>query len=115
MDTPEKEPIDVMAIARMSTVIIGSKKSVLDKLNELYPLEVKSETNPNPKFYSDMPFEAQIEKLLNFNKYKNSHFVYGIMYFYENDNSPERAKIVKEMNLPEEVANYRIQRVELHR
>jgi hypothetical protein len=59
--------------------------------------------------------QAQIEKLLNFNKYKNSHFVYGIMYFYENDNSPERAKIVKDMNLPEEVANYRIQRVELHR
>jgi hypothetical protein len=115
MDTPEKEPIDVMAIARMSTVIIGSKKSVLDKLNELYPLEVKSDTNPSPKFYSDMPFEAQIEKLLNFNKYKNSHFVYGIMYYYETDNSPERAKIVKDMNLPEEVANYRIQRVELHR
>jgi hypothetical protein len=115
MDTPEKEPIDVMAIARMSTVIIGSKKSVLDKLNELYPLEVKSDTNPSPKFYSDMPFEAQIEKLLNFNKYKNSHFVYGIMYYYETDNSPERAKIVKDMNLPEEVVNYRIQRVELHR
>jgi hypothetical protein len=115
MDTPEKEPIDVMAIARMSTVIIGSKKSVLDKLNELYPLEVKSDTNPSPKFYSDMPFEAQLEKLLNFNKYKNSHFVYGIMYYYETDNSPERAKIVKDMNLPEEVANYRIQRVELHR
>jgi hypothetical protein len=115
MDTPEKEPIDVMAIARMSTVIIGSKKSVLDKLNELYPLEVKSDINPSPKFYSDMPFEAQIEKLLNFNKYKNSHFVYGIMYYYETDNSPERAKIVKDMNLPEEVANYRIQRVELHR
>jgi hypothetical protein len=115
MDTPEKEPIDVMAIARMSTVIIGSKKSVLDKLNELYPLEVKSDMNPSPKFYSDMPFEAQIEKLLNFNKYKNSHFVYGIMYYYETDNSPERAKIVKDMNLPEEVANYRIQRVELHR
>ena len=115
MDTPEKEPTDVMAIARMSTVIIGSKKSVLEKLNELYPLEVKSDTNPSPKFYSDMPFEAQIEKLLNFNKYKNSHFVYGIMYYYETDNSPERAKIVKDMNLPEEVANYRIQRVELHR
>jgi hypothetical protein len=115
MDTPEKEPIDVMAIARMSTVIIGSKKSVLEKLNELYPLEVKSDTNPSPKFYSDMPFEAQIEKLLNFNKYKNSHFVYGIMYYYETDNSPERAKIVKDMNLPETVINYRIQRVELHR
>jgi hypothetical protein len=115
MDTTVKEPTDVMAIARISTVIIGSKKSVLEKLNELYPLEVKSDANPNPKFYSDMSFEAQIEKLLNFNKYKNSHFVYGIMYFYESDNSPERAKIVKEMNFPEEVANYRIQRVELHR
>jgi len=115
MDTLEKKPIDVMAIARMSTVIIGSKKSVLEKLNELYPLEVKSDTNPEPKFYSDMPFEAQLEKLLNFNKYKNSHFVYGIMYYYESDNSPERAKIVKEMNLPEDVANYRIQRVEIHR
>jgi hypothetical protein len=37
------------------------------------------------------------------------------MYYYESDNSPERAKIVKEMNLPEDVANYRIQRVEIHR
>ena len=104
-----------MAIARISTVIIGSKKSVSEKLNGLYPLEVKSETNPEPKFYSDMPFEAQIEKLLNFNKYKNSHFVYGIMYYYESNSSPERAKIVKDMDLPETVINYRIQRVEIHR
>ena len=115
MDTPVKQPTDVMAIARMSNVIIGSKKSVLDKLNELYPLELKSDANPTPKFYSDMPFEAQIEKLLNFNKYQNSHFVYGIMYYYESDSSPERAKIVKDMDLPETVINYRIQRVEIHR
>ena len=115
MDTPVTQPPDVMAIARMASVIVGSKESILSKLNELYPLEAKSETNLTPKFYSDMTFESQIEKLLNFNRYKNSHFVYGIMYFYENDNSPERAKIVKDMNLPEEVANYRIQRVELHR
>lgn len=115
METPVTQPLDVMVIARMSTVIIGSNKSVLDKLNELYPLEVKSDANPTPKFYSDTPFEAQIEKLLNFNKYKNSHFVYGIMYYYESDDSPERAKIVKDMNLPETVINYRIQRVEIHR
>lgn len=116
METPETPPpADVMAIARMSSVIIGSKKSVLNKLNELYPLEVKSETNPKPKYYSDMTFEGQIEKLLNFNKYKDSHFVYGIMYYYENNEDPAHLQMIMNMNLPEEVANYRIQRVELHR
>ena len=115
MDTPVKEPVDVMAIARMSTVIIGSKKSVLDKLNELYPLEVKSDMNPSPKFYSDMSFEAQLNKLLNFNKYKNSHFVYGIMYYHQSESTPEMTQMAKDMNIPEDVRTYRIQRVELHR
>jgi hypothetical protein len=62
-----------------------------------------------------MTFESQIEKLLNFNRYKNSAFVYGIMYYYQSDNSPERIQLMKDMNLPEETINYRIQRVELHR
>jgi len=115
MDTPVTQPPDVMAIARMASVIVGSKQSVLSKLNELYPLEAKSETNLTPKFYSDMTFESQIEKLLNFNRYKNSAFVYGIMYYYQSDNSPERIQMMKDMNLPEETINYRIQRVELHR
>ena len=104
-----------MSIARMASVIVGSKESVLSKLNELYPLEIKSETNPNPKFYSDMSFEAQLNKLLIFNKYKNSHFVYGIMYYHQTDSSPERIQMAKDMNITEDVQSYRIQRVELHR
>jgi hypothetical protein len=117
MDTPVTQPSehDVMAIARTATVLVGSYKSVLEKLNELYPLEVKSDTNPTPKFYSDMSFEAQLNKLLNYNKYKNSHFVYGIMYYHQSDSSPERAQMAKDMNIPETVVSYRIQRVELHR
>lgn len=115
METPTIPQTDVMSIARMANVIVGSQQSVLEKLNELYPLEPRTEANPTPKFYSDIPFDAQLNKLVNFNKYKNSHFVYGIMYYYENDTSPERAQMVKDLNLPEEIKNYRIQRVELHR
>jgi hypothetical protein len=115
MDTPVTQPPDVMAIARMASVIVGSKESVLSKLNELYPLEVKSDANPTPKFYSDMSFEAQLNKLLNFNKYKNSHFVYGIMYYHQSESTPEMTQMAKDMNIPEDVRTYRIQRVELHR
>ena len=118
METPtttKPEFHDVMAVAKTATVLVGSYKSVLEKLNELYPLEVKSETNPTPKFYSDMTFEAQLNKLLNYNKYKSSHFVYGIMYYHQTDSSPERAQLAKAMNIPEDVQSYRIQRVELHR
>ena len=111
METPTIPQTDVMSIARIANVIVGTKDSVMTKLNELYPLGDKASS----RFYSDMTFEAQLNKLLNFNKYKDSHFVYGIIYYYENDASPERAQIVKDMKLPEEIANYRIQRVELHR
>jgi hypothetical protein len=110
METTQEIP-DVMKIARTASVIIGSKQSVLNKLKDLYPLSVKM----NAKFYSDMTFEEQIEKLLTFNKYKNSDFIYGILYFYENDISPEREEIANNMNLPDDIRNYRIQRVELHR
>ena len=113
--TSTKPEYDVMAVARTATVLVGSYKSVLEKLNELYPLEVKSETNPTPKFYSDMTFEAQLNKLLNFNKYKNSHFVYGIIYYHQTELSPERIQAAKDMNIPDDVQSYRIQRVELHR
>lgn len=110
METTQ-DSIDVMSVARTAAVIIGSKQSVLNKLSELYPLGDKT----TAKFYSDITFEKQIEKLLTFNKYKNSDFVYGIMYFYETVISAEKAEIVKDMNLPDEIKNYRIQRVELHR
>ena len=111
METPTIPQPDVMSIARMANVIVGSQQSVLEKLNGLYPLGDKT----TAKFYSDMTFEAQIEKLLSFNRYKNSHFVYGIMYFYETNTSAEKAEVIKDLNLPDEIKNYRIQRVELHR
>jgi hypothetical protein len=62
-----------------------------------------------------MSVEAQLNKLLNFNKYKNSHFVYGIMYYHQSESTPEMTQMAKDMNIPEDVRTYRIQRVELHR
>ena len=98
METPtttKPEFHDVMAVAKTATVLVGSYKSVLEKLNELYPLEVKSETNPTPKFYSDMTFEAQLNKLLNYNKYKS------IL-------SMASCTIIKQIHLPRELSSQRI-------
>lgn len=97
-----------------TSVLVGTSESVIASLKKLYPLAEKSPDLAATEYYwADISFEKQIEKLLTFNKYKKSHFVYGLIYFYQN--KPEETLTDALKQLPPEVREFRVQRVEIHR
>jgi hypothetical protein len=100
--------------AIITHVFVGTAKAVLETLNANYQVVDKSTADESKEFYwTDIPFDKQVEKLLNFNKYKKSHYVYGMIYFYQN--KPEDTLSDSLKYLPKEVREFRVQRVEIHR
>jgi hypothetical protein len=97
-----------------TNVYVGTAEAVLKTLNTNYQVVDKSTADESKEFYwTDIPFEKQVEKLLTFNKYKKSHYVYGMIYFYQN--KPEDTLTDTLKQLPKEVREFRVQRVEIHR
>lgn len=112
--TPTTRPAaSFMEKAVSGIIIIGSKKSVLEHLNERFPMKKKGEPPATERyFYSTLSFEEQIEKLVKFNKYKNAEYLFGVLFFFEHTPEPLPEMIA---NIPAEYRDYRIIRVELHK
>lgn len=90
-----------------ASVIIGSKATVVAELEKYFGSEPYYRLDPQ------VSFADQVERLVTNSKYRNSHYVYGMVSYGRR--MPE-SELDEEMKaFPPAVREYRVQRVEIHR
>ena len=101
--------------AVVAPILVGSKKAILKRLHELFPLEKHDDSEEGKKrkyFYSRESFEQQIDRHLEYRKHSNQPFVFAVLSFCENTPEPLPQAL---LDLPEKYRELRIVRTEIHR
>ena len=99
--------------AVVAPILLGSKKAILKRLQELFPLQKHDDSVVDKKyFYSRESFEQQLDRHLNYRRHSNQPFVFAVLSFCENTPPPLPQAL---LDLPEKYRELRIVRVEIHR
>ncbi len=119
IQTPAEEPKPGAPVVTMpdlkegtlrASVIIGTKKSVVAELEKYFGAEPYYLLDPNDP---EATFAAQVERLVNNSKYRNSEYVYGMVAYGRHMTDEEMTEEMKKY--PKDIREFRVQRVEIHR
>ena len=93
-----------------ASVIIGTQKSIIAELQKYFGAEPYYILDPNDP---EATFEAQVKRLVENSKYRNSEYVYGMVAYGRRFTDEELTDEMKKY--PRDVREFRVQRVEIHR
>lgn len=110
----EETKQSILDVARMAPVIIGNKASIIKFLNENFPLQDPKAADASTKyFYAEVPFDQQVERVMNYGKTRNNSYVYAVIPYMEHVPEAELTEDLK--NVPEQYRALRFVRAEIHR
>ena len=114
METDTTTPENALDTARYAGVLVGNRRSVLDVLNQEFPLQDPATADQSKRyFYSTSPFDEQIDRIMNYNKTAGNKYVYAVIPYHEHIPEAEMPDELKQV--PEQYRTLRFIRAEIHR